>query len=100
MSIAHTSAFIPQDPAHLRQVLVDCELTEDLGVRPGPTPGTVIVYALHGASSWPYEWLVDDEQREFDIVDFLSLVAAGDQSIEASENGETLVIGLGCPAGG
>lgn len=98
MSIAHTTPFIPADLSRLHQVIQDQDLREDLGVRPGPKSGTVVVYALQGAGSWPYECLVDDEFQAFDIVDFLTQVAAPDQEIEACENGDTIVVSLGAPA--
>ena len=59
--------------------------------------GQVSLYALEGAQSWPYEWTPkrDEEFEEFDIEQFLSLTAQGGQEIEATENGQTLVITLG-----
>ena len=98
MSIAHTSAFTPVSMEALQDAIRAQGLTEDLAARPASTPNQVILYALDGASSWPYECTIADEQVEFDITDFLGSVAQGHQEIEAYENGQCICIAIGGPA--
>lgn len=95
MTIANTASFTPINLTKLHQAIQAQGLIEDLGVRPSSIPGQVIVYALHGASSWPYECTINGEQVDFDIADFLNGVAAPNQEIEARENREALLVVVG-----
>lgn len=92
MTIANTASFTPINLTKLHQAIQAQGLIEDLGVRPSSIPGQVIVYALHGASSWPYERTVNDAQVDFDIAEFLNEVAAAGQEIETRENHEVLMV--------
>lgn len=98
MTLAYTSAFFPNDLDQLHQAIRDQALTEDLGVRAASVPDQVIVYALEGASSWPYECTLNGEQVDFDIIEFVAGVAGRDQDIELHENGQTTPLSLGAPA--
>jgi hypothetical protein len=93
---AQTSLFKPKTGLDLSALLLDLSLSEDLGFNTA-ADGQVSFYALEGAQSWPYEWTPkrDEVFEEFDIEQFLSLTAQGGQEIEATENGQTLVITLG-----
>lgn len=93
---AHTSPFHPKTTRDLNALLLGLNLSEDLGFNTA-ADGQVSFYALEGARSWPCEWTPnrDDVFEEFHIDSFLHLVAAGGQEIEATENGQTLVITLG-----
>ena len=93
---ARTSLFQPKTGQDLSFLLQNLNLSEDLGLNTA-ADGRIWVYALEGASSWPYEWTPgqDEAFEEFDIEQFLGMAAAGGQEIEATENGETLVVTLG-----
>jgi hypothetical protein len=94
MSVAYTGPFAPLNKDVISKLILEQGLTEDLAVRSAPIKGQVVLYARDGASSWPYEHTIDDEQVEFNIGDFLKQVAAVGQDIEVHENGERETIAI------
>jgi len=87
MIIATTAPFTPQANVDIEAKLLDWNLSEDLAVKQEAN-GCISVYALGGATSWPYEWTPngDDLFETFELATFLDLVAKSGQMIKVQDS--------------